>query len=94
MSQTVCLRIKKVYFDAILSGQKTVEWRNGNAFYKRLLANNPTILKLHYQKPPKLLVEIKKISLVRKPTEFGNSKMLTTARVYRIELGKVLEATV
>lgn len=80
----VTLRIKRKYFDAILSGDKRVEYRDHKDYYSRLLGR-PGIkaIKLHYQGIRQALVEVKSIRLIETPLHlktFG-------AHVYAIDLG-------
>ena len=65
---TVTLRIKKKYFDLILSGEKKVEYREAKDFYFELFfrpRKMPKFLKLHYQSERQLKVELKQLSLIR-----------------------------
>jgi ASC-1-like (ASCH) protein len=80
------LRIKKVYFDKIKSGEKTVEYRKNSKFYRRLFAKKITSLTFHYQKPPQLTVKILDIRLIKKPAKFANDETLPTKKIYAIYL--------
>jgi len=39
--KSVVFRVRKQYFDAIISGEKTVEYRKDSSFWLRRLAPNP-----------------------------------------------------
>lgn len=74
MSRTLTLRIKRVYFDQILSGEKTVEYRDVKPFYERLLqkpnAAPITKLRLHYQRKRMLECDVGGIANVPTPEWF------------------------
>lgn len=63
MGSVLTLRIKKKYFDLIASGEKKIEYRECKEFYHRLFEKKRSlkVLKLHYQSPRQLTVDIKKI---------------------------------
>lgn len=60
------LRIKKVYFDRILNGDKFIEYRDKKPFYNRILRNKDQFktLILHYQKPCRLKCEITAVKII------------------------------
>jgi hypothetical protein len=62
------LRIKRVYFDQILSGEKSIEYRDVKPFYERMFERNASIktLTLHYQRGRKLICDV--IAVHRMPT--------------------------
>lgn len=65
---TITLRIKRVYFDAIERGEKSVEYRDVKPYYDRLLTRpGITKLKLHYQQGPILLCDVVGIIKHRRP---------------------------
>ncbi len=68
----VTLRIKRVYFDQILSGEKTIEYRDCKAFYERLFRDVTTLktLTLHYQRARKLRADIVAITRIKTPDFF------------------------
>lgn len=77
----ITLRIKRRYFDDILTGRKKVEYRDYKDYYKKLFKDKTgaKTLTLHYQQKRKLvcqIVDIKRLSLreARKltPEEFTN----------------------
>lgn len=80
------LRIKKVYFDQILEGTKTVEWRSFTPFYQRIFSRQPTRLRLHYQQPRVLEADILRIDVVDKPESMRDSPWVTTDRVFKISI--------
>lgn len=88
----VCtLRIKRIYFDKIKSGEKRVEYRDGRDFYIKMFEGTPIkYLKLHYQGRETLTVEVKSIRLIRRPTRFKESLFFTTPKIFAIKLGKIL----
>lgn len=90
--RVLTLRIKKVYFDLIKSGDKKTEYRDGREYYTSLL-EGPTIkyLKLHYQGAETLTVEVKSIRLVKRPARFKESIFFTTPKIYAIKLGKIIK---
>ncbi len=62
MGECVTLRIKKKYFDLIAKGEKKIEYRECKEFYNKLFSRRDyKFLKLHYQSPRQLVVDIKKI---------------------------------
>lgn len=85
------LRIKKVYLEAIRAGEKTREWRGYTAFYKRLLEDpRPDFLVLHYQdRSNKILVEVKRIIVKKRPMRLKNGPVGHYEKVYEISLGRV-----
>ena len=91
MSRSVTLRIKKVFFDEIKSGEKKVEYRSVKDFYERLFEGRPiSKLILHYQKSARLVVEVKDIDIIRRP-KFLDSESFTP-RVFAIQLGRVISS--
>ena len=80
------LRIKRVYFDAIRDGHKTVEYRADRLFYRNLFrAHAFTTLLLHYQKAPRLLCDIIKIGRVANPLpKHERPEFLATPNVWAI----------
>lgn len=60
------MRIKKIYFDQILSGDKKIEYREAKDFYFKLFfrySSTPKYLRLHYQTERQMLVELNGLSL-------------------------------
>lgn len=65
---TITLRIKRVYFDLIASGEKTIEYRDAKPYYDKMLSRKGiTQLKLHYQQKRQMLCEVKRIRKIRTP---------------------------
>ena len=85
------LRIKRVYLERILSGEKKIEYRDYKDFYHGYLTPNTTHLILHYQSPKKILVEVKKIEVIKTPDTLKASKIIFGAKVYAIHLGRSRE---
>lgn len=65
----ITLRIKKKYFDLILDGQKTIEYRAQKFYYTRMFQRGDDIktLTLHYQSPRKLRADVVSIRLIETP---------------------------
>lgn len=82
------LRIKRIYFDRILSGDKKIEFRDYKDFYHRLFKKNPTHLILHYQGKRKLLVEVSSVEVIPTPDRLKESKIKFSEKVYAIHLGR------
>lgn len=82
----VTLRIKKVYFDAIANGEKTVEYRSVKPFYRNLADPSLTHVMLHYQKAPRLLCDVVKVRKIKCPKFLRESGIDFTDRVYAIHL--------
>ena len=65
---TKTLRIKKVWFEAIASGEKSIEYRADKPFYGWLSTIEvPFKLVLHYQKPPRITKTVAKVELIKRP---------------------------
>lgn len=91
IERVATLRIKKVYFDRIKSGEKTIEYRDGRSYYAGLLAGRPKLkrLRLHYQGTEILEVEVKSVRLINKPKRFENSPFFKEKKIFAIYLGRV-----
>jgi hypothetical protein len=89
-AEVLTLRIKKKYLDEIVQGTKKSEYRKVSGFYDKLLFLRPyKYLKLHYQTPEKVLVELLSIAKIKSP--FKNIGMgLDEEWVYELKLGKVI----
>jgi hypothetical protein len=91
---TITLRIKRRYFDEILAGTKTVEYRDAKPFYDKMLTRaGIKYLKLHYQQPRQLLCEVRGIIKQRTPDtdEFrGDPSMPFSEWMYCIMLGEAI----
>lgn len=90
---TLTLRIKKQYLEAIRIGKKTIEYRNDSPFYARVFLNKNRwkFLYLHYQNPnDRIVVQIKGIRRIKKPVALANSQFVTTKRCWAIYLGSVV----
>lgn len=84
--ETLTLRIKKVFFDQILDGSKTKEYRSDTEYYRSLFAKKPKRLKLHYQGGKSILADIRGIRRINKPKRLQNSPYVTTEKVFVISL--------
>lgn len=80
---TITLLIKKFYFDKILSGEKTFEYRSVTPYYENLFASNPTHVRMHYQKHRHLLFEMSSLEIIDTPEEIKES-----ARLRNFEIGE------
>lgn len=89
LMQTLTLTIKKQFFNSILNGAKTSEYRIDNEYYRKVFSKKYTHLKLHYYRPIFLLVEINKIIKKKTPKKLKNS-YLSTENIFEIKLGKVI----
>lgn len=93
--RTITLRIKRIWYDLIKSGEKKIEYRECKPFYDALFNEKADILKLHYQGKFHLLVEIKKIRKIKTPKKIV--KMITDLGmdadmyIYAIYLGKIIK---
>lgn len=86
---TATLRIRRVFLERILAGEKRVEYRDARPYYQRLLERRPiTALRLHYQSPRRVLAEVKRIERIPKPAHLGDA---FGEYVYAIHLGRAVE---
>lgn len=83
------LRIKRVYFDRILNGEKKREFRKVSPYYEALFSKKPKTLKLHYQQAAKLEVEVLKIRKIKTPKHLDPALGFGD-RVFEIRLGRVI----
>lgn len=84
---TMTLRIKKVYFDQILSGEKTIEYRDVKPFYVRIFSNHEIKqLKLHYQSSRQMTVEVVKITQIKTPRFLLDTGIPFSSKVFEIKL--------
>lgn len=87
--KNITLRIKKVYFDQILRGEKRVEYRDAKPYYDRMFKERPHTLILHYQRAERIFAQVKRIRKIRTPKRLLLSKIKFGEYVYAIELGEV-----
>lgn len=87
---TVVLRIKKKYFDAIESGEKTIEYRDVKPFYTKMF-DGKTVdrVMLHYQSGKWLTRDVVKVEIIPTPDELKDSGIPFSDRVYAIHLKSV-----
>jgi|TARA_R110000824_G_scaffold107557_6_gene253922 hypothetical protein len=87
--KTLHLNLYREYFDAILKGEKTTEYRDVTPYWsKRLEGRHYDVIKFRngYRKDaPEMIVEFKGIGILYNQTTI-------TAPIYAIDLGKVLES--
>lgn len=92
-SMNITLRIKRKYFDLILSGKKHIEYRDVKDYYNRLFRHAQEIqtLTLHYQKERKLVCKVKEIKKMSvrtakslTPEEFTSDDVSFGTHVYAI----------
>ena len=87
--KTLHLNLYRKYFDAILKGEKTTEYRDVTPYWsKRLEGRHYDVIKFRngYRKDaPEMIVEFKGIGILYNQTTI-------TAPIYAIDLGKVLES--
>ena len=87
MSNVLTLTLKKQYFDAILSGEKTIEYRDITDYWRPRLENKQydTILFRNGYSPssPQMMVEYKELTIDRQ----------SNPNRYALVLGKVLESS-
>lgn len=87
MNNRVTLRIKKIYFDRIESGEKIIEYRDFKPYYERIFEKG--IVKevlFHYQGIPKLLVDVENIKVIKTPKRLKESAIPFGPNVYAIKL--------
>lgn len=78
------LRIKRVYFDRILSGKKKSEYRARKAYYSFLEAKNLKKLRFHFQTDEYIEVNVKKIRVIKTPKNL-NPEIEWGDEVYKID---------
>ena len=87
MSNVLTLTLKKQYFDAILSGEKTIEYRDITDYWRPRLENKEydTILFRNGYSPdsPLMMVEYKELTIDRQ----------SNPNRYAVVLGEVLESS-
>lgn len=87
--RSVTLRIKKVYFDQIASGEKKTEYRSYKDFYTRIFEGfEIKRLVLHYQSSRRVVAEVKRIDLIPRPSFLDAASF--TSKVFAIRLGRIL----
>lgn len=86
--KVLVLPITKQYYDKIMDGSKTTEYRKDVPFYHRLLdrAKDADTLILHYRKDIYMMCGIKKIRNIKRPKKLENSKHITTDRCFGIDV--------
>ena len=95
MENQLSLRIKKQYFEAIVNGQKTWEFRQDNEHYNKIFLKdgkikNLDVLKIYYN-DVFAIVEILEIRRTANPIpEEDRLPYLRTDVIWALRLGKVL----
>lgn len=80
----ITLRIKKIFFDQIVSGEKKIEYRELNDYYRTLFDTKARLIHFHYQKIETLICGILSIDTIDNPKP--ESPYLKTSRVYAIAI--------
>lgn len=84
------LRIKRIYFDRILSGEKKSEFRDAKPYYTSLLEPKPDFILFHYQNPrDKIIARVLSVEKIPTPERLKVSAIPFGPEVYEIKLGKV-----
>lgn len=84
------LRIKKIYFDRILSNEKKIEYRDFKSFYFKLSSGDVQYIRFHYQANIFIICEILKIEIIDTPEHLKKSNIRFGPAVYAIYLGKIV----
>ncbi len=88
MNEDLLVRIKKVFFDKIKSGEKKFEYRSNSPYWRsRLVGRKYKTISFHYQTGERLTMKFLGVRLVKKPKSLIDSPYLTTDKVFRISLG-------
>tara|TARA_B100000809_G_scaffold128318_1_gene126453 strand:+ start:804 stop:1115 length:312 start_codon:yes stop_codon:yes gene_type:complete len=89
MINQLSLRIKKVYFDSIIEGDKKVEYRQASPYYQKRFSRSYKVVKIYYN-TAYAIIEIKDIRLIPNFREKADRPdFLATDTIYAISLGKV-----
>jgi hypothetical protein len=84
---TLTTTIKKIYYNQILSGEKTVEYRSIKPYYRGVADGTVKTLRLHYYDASRyLLVDIESVAKVRCSKALRDSGIDFTGTVYAIHL--------
>lgn len=89
MKRTITLTITKKYFDLILSGEKTTEYRKYIPHYaKKFDPANGEISSIifHYRCGVYMYCIVKQIDLIERPPELANSPFITTSKCFAIRI--------
>jgi ASC-1-like (ASCH) protein len=85
--RVVTMTIKKIYFDQILEGKKTVEYRDFKDYYIRKFEGlGPTHIRLHYLGDKMLEAKVANIRVIKPPAFLRESGVDFGNRVFAIEL--------
>lgn len=86
-STMATMRIKRIFLERILSGEKTVEYRDCKPFYAFLQSPDIKYIRLHYQTNVSWVFEVKGISIIDTPERLKKSLIPFGPKVYAIRLG-------
>lgn len=86
-SLNINLRIKKIYFDQILSGEKTSEYRRDDPYFQKMLfKKHYKTITFHYQIEKRLQCDILQIKKIKNPLLKQKLPFLMTKMVFEIRL--------
>lgn len=83
----IILPIKKIYFDRILSREKTIEYREYKPYFQKVFSEKVDCIEFHYYQGKRLLVEVERIEIINNILE---SDIITTEKLYAIHLGEII----
>lgn len=72
----ITLTLKKVFFQQVAKGEKTIEYRVPNPYYERMFATNPKRVMFHFYRAECLICDIEKIELIPKPEHLATAEYL------------------
>lgn len=85
------------FFERVLSGVKTTEYRRDIPYYREKFReparSEYRYLVLHYRHPRFLVCQIRRIRYVVKPRALSSSVFITTPRCFAIDIQKVVGET-
>jgi ASC-1-like (ASCH) protein len=90
LNHTLTLRIKKKYFDLILSGEKTIEYRDFKPYYQRIFQKKYDYLRLHYQSSRSLIIKIEGVRKIKTPKFILATGIEFSNHCYAIKLGDLI----
>lgn len=77
------LTIKKKFLDAIISGEKTKEYRKDSLYYRAKFDRDVTHLRLHYQAGIMYELRVKAVKFIKTPKRFDK---IGTMKCWEISL--------
>ena len=84
------LHIKKQFFDEIINGTKTKEYRSLTKFYYTRFKNDPKFIKFHYQTEKNITAKVESIKVI--PNMYPEGKRpqhLKTDFIYEVEFDDI-----